>query len=76
MNQFKGDVLYSEEMAINKWILMEILVLRNMVDRKNCTEQLEDLQRQLDKERDKQKTTVMLLQWRVSGNLWQLYVLI
>lgn len=53
MQQFREDVLYSEELQIKQWIILEILMDRSMKERKRHQEEADRLQKILNEEYDK-----------------------
>ncbi len=50
MLQFRGDVMYTEEVQIKQWIILQILADRSMKCRKKAMEEGENLQVQIDVE--------------------------
>ena len=50
MQQFREDVLYAEELALKHYLTLEILINRNMQERKRATQDIENLQKALDTE--------------------------
>jgi hypothetical protein len=53
MQQFREDVLYSEELQIKQWMILEILINRSMKDRKQHQQEADRLQTVLNEEYDK-----------------------
>lgn len=50
MLQFREDVLYAEELEIKQFITIEILINRNLAERKRALEDIERIQEILDRE--------------------------
>lgn len=50
MLQFREDVLYAEELEIKQFITIEILINRNLAERKKALEEIEKIQEILDRE--------------------------
>ncbi len=53
MQQFREDVLYSEELQIKQWMVLEILMNRSMKERRKHQEEADRLQKVLNEEYDK-----------------------
>lgn len=53
MQQFREDVLYSEELQIKQWMVLEILMNRSMRERKKHQEEADKLQSVINEEYDK-----------------------
>lgn len=49
MQQFREDVLYSEELNIKQWIILEVLMNRSMKERKSCQQEIDKIQTELSK---------------------------
>lgn len=53
MQQFREDVLYSEELQIKQWMILEILMNRSMKERRKHQEEADRLQTIINEEYDK-----------------------
>jgi hypothetical protein len=56
MNQFRLDVLFSEELTIKQFITLDILLNRNLAERRQAMVDVEKLKRNIDKEYEKDDT--------------------
>jgi hypothetical protein len=53
VSQFKDDILYSEEMQIKQWIMIEISINRVQMERKKCATEIEEIEEAIAQEREK-----------------------